>query len=292
MTTGQDPAAHKAWLADHQFTIPPGAGPIIDTYVAEGFDFIAMKLAPDQGIQAMRPVRITSEGAGLTLPLRMIGAGVKGAVPITLWVIGEGRYEPVNFPGFRISESDLVWSWDTASSNYRDLVKTGFAMGMGDSWLIDAGESQSRFPIADDLTNLAKSKPVESGYADAMGMGASDACAADLGALFNDIPGVSIGISRMRAELSPMALGADLQLGAGSNQGPVQRDLVAKMTTGKDPCEAQPTCPGDSSGAGGASAGSTGGCAVGGERTMPALLGGLLAAIGLSVARRRTRPGA
>ena len=43
----------------------------IDAYVAEGSDFLVMKLVPGQGVDSMRPVRVTSPGAGLTLPLRM-----------------------------------------------------------------------------------------------------------------------------------------------------------------------------------------------------------------------------
>ena len=81
-------------------TVPPSRGatdidPIIAAYVNEGFDFLALKLQPGQGVQAMRPVRVTTQGAGLTLPLRMVAAGTGATVGITLWVVADGRYEGV-----------------------------------------------------------------------------------------------------------------------------------------------------------------------------------------------------
>ena len=66
-----DPSALNNWLAQNGFNIPADVTPVIDQYVTEGFDFLAMKLLPNQGVQAMRPVRVTTPGASLSLPLRM-----------------------------------------------------------------------------------------------------------------------------------------------------------------------------------------------------------------------------
>ena len=52
--------------------------PVIDAYVAEGFNFLALKLVPGQGVDSMRPVRVTTPGAAATLPLRMVAAGTGG----------------------------------------------------------------------------------------------------------------------------------------------------------------------------------------------------------------------
>ena len=66
-----DSSALDAWLTTNGFNIPAAVQPILDAYVKEGFDFLAMKLLPNQGVQAMRPVRVTTPGASLSLPLRM-----------------------------------------------------------------------------------------------------------------------------------------------------------------------------------------------------------------------------
>ncbi len=41
-----DPAALKNWLADHNFTVPADVQPVLDAYVADHFDFVALKLVP------------------------------------------------------------------------------------------------------------------------------------------------------------------------------------------------------------------------------------------------------
>ena len=81
------------------YNIPAAIQPILDAYVTEGFDFLAMKLLPNQGVQAMRPVRVTTPGASLSLPLRMASIGTGAITGITIWVVADEPYEaPQNFP--------------------------------------------------------------------------------------------------------------------------------------------------------------------------------------------------
>jgi len=70
-----DPLALENWLLGHGYEIPAAVKPIIDAYVTEGFDFIAMRLLPLCGVRAMQPVRIVAPGADPTLPLRMVRRG-------------------------------------------------------------------------------------------------------------------------------------------------------------------------------------------------------------------------
>ncbi len=306
--SSQDPAALKTWLIDHGYAIPADIAPVIDAYVAEGFDFLALKLIPGADVQSMRPVRVTSMGAGASLPLRMVAVGSGAKLPITLWVLGEGRYQPANFPWFFVQESKIVWDWNTSSSNYSKLVQGGFAATNNHGWLIEGGEPFSQFQIAEGLTSLAQSDPVGSGYADDMGLGAVDACTADLDALFGGINPASLWVSRIHGELSREALSADLMIGASSDQDPVKRSFTAPTAVGKGPpCPEYPPCPdpttssttagsggtggiwpstSGSGGAGGSSA-SGGGCSISEPDGTPALFSGLLLPLGLWLARRR-----
>jgi hypothetical protein len=38
----------------------------------------------------------------------MVAAGTGATVGVTLWIVGEGRYEPTNFPSFYIQTRSLV----------------------------------------------------------------------------------------------------------------------------------------------------------------------------------------
>lgn len=112
------PDALPAWLTAHKYAIDPSVKPIIDAYTAEGFDFIALRLLPSAGVQQMKPVRVVTPGMSPALPLRMVAAGTGAKVAITLFVIGEGRWEAQNFPNATLDQSNLTWDFVTSSSNY------------------------------------------------------------------------------------------------------------------------------------------------------------------------------
>jgi hypothetical protein len=129
------PGALNTWLSDHGYNVDPASQPIIDAYVGEGFDFIALRLQPGKGITQMAPVRVVSEGASPTLPLRMVGIGTGATVPIVLYVIGEGRWTVQNFPEANVQTQLLAWDFKTQQSNYAELRKSALAANDGRSWL-------------------------------------------------------------------------------------------------------------------------------------------------------------
>jgi hypothetical protein len=132
-----NPNALYDWLVANQYDIPSSTRPIIDGYVSEGFDFIALRLAPGQGVQAMQPVRVVTPGAGVSLPLRMVAAGVGANVSITLYVLGDGRYQAHNFPNGAVDDSKLVWLHGQSQSNYGPLAQQVMQGSGGRTWLTE-----------------------------------------------------------------------------------------------------------------------------------------------------------
>ena len=123
------------WLKMNGFAVDAAIQPIIDQYTSEGFDFIAMKLAPDQGVQNMKPVRVVSPGASPALPLRMVAAGTGAETSVTLFVIGEGRWEAENFPNVAMYPANLTWDYNTSSSDYSKRRLEMLALNEGRTWL-------------------------------------------------------------------------------------------------------------------------------------------------------------
>jgi MYXO-CTERM domain-containing protein len=286
-----DPAALDNWLASHNYAVPPEIAPTLAAYVAEGFNFLALKLVPGQGIDSMRPIRVTTPGAGGELPLRMVAAGTGATTPISLWVMAEGRYEPQNFPSFEIGADKLVWNWDTASSNYKDLRAAGFDATGGLGWLLEAGEPFSSYSLEYSLVDLAQYDPKASGYGDENGVGAVEEAQADIAALLGGMEPNATWISRMYAELPRVALGTDLAVTASANQSPIQRYFEATATLGTPPaCQEFPPCD-DGIGPSGSGATTTavGGCAASPSSPDAGLGAAAIAALGLLLAKRRRR---
>src|SRR5580658_394114 len=131
-------SALTEWLTSNGYNIAASDGPVIAYYVGKEMDFLALKLAPGKGVQAMQPVRVTTPGAFPVLPLRMVGVGTGATTSITIWVVADGRWEPQNFPFFTITTSELTWDWATNSSNYESLRLSKEAALGGGGWQIES----------------------------------------------------------------------------------------------------------------------------------------------------------
>jgi hypothetical protein len=255
--------ALEKWLADNAFEIPANVKPIIDQYVKEGFDFLAMKLLPNQGVQAMRPVRVTAPGASLSLPLRMAAIGTGATVGITVWVVADGRYEPQNFPFFHIDDSELVWDFGTSLSNYTTLRTQHAADLKGKGWEIESSINLNQNTISniirsggqnygygggaptasasDDYLPVTSSSsssgadagaPSDDGGAEAgsttttVEQTADQVREADIRALFAGVAGPNVRITRMRSDISHEAMNVDFVLRASEDQSEVSNQRI------------------------------------------------------------------
>jgi hypothetical protein len=235
-----DSSALDTWLVTNGFNIPAAVQPILDAYVKEGFDFLAMKLLPNQGVQAMRPVRVTMPGASVSLPLRMASIGTGAITGITIWVVADGRYEPQNFPFFHIDDSQLVWDWSSNLSNYTTLRVQNEANLKNAGWEIESSIALNQQTIKNVILSggqyygngLASSAPVDAtqdylpvGAADA-GAGAGDAGYEsaeqvrddDVNTLFAGLTGSTVRVTRIRSDIAQTAMTSDFVLQASSDQ--------------------------------------------------------------------------
>ena len=291
-----DPTALKTWLTSHNFAVPADVQPIIDAYVADHFDFLALKLVPGQGIDSMRPVRVTSPGASPTLPLRMVAAGTGALTPITLWVLGEGRYETANFDNFTIAPASVIWNWDTQSSSYNTLKQSGFDKSGGNAWLTEAAWPTSSAALTGTLIQVAQNNAALSGYGDATGVGAVEEATADSDKLVGNINANSLWITRLHGELPRAALGKDLEVGASMSQTQVANFIQTAIGVGTPPACPIYNCGSDTveGGSGffgnGVGSGSASKCGIslGGDHgSGAASLAGLGALVALAMVRRR-----
>lgn len=241
-----DPNALENWLAQNNFDIPADIQPVITTYVNEHFNFLALKLVPDKGITDMRPVRVTTKGSNIVLPLRMVAAGTGASVGITLWVLGGGRYEPQNFPYFVIDNNDLGWDPNQQRSNYTDLQTSLEAKTNGAGWEIESSTDLDTLGFEQQVRNGSYNgsscdTPQSSGSCGGSGAPgpaptpdylpvkdangnitetADQVREDDLGILTQTsgvVPG-AVRITRMRSDISRTALTQDLQLRAAADQ--------------------------------------------------------------------------
>jgi hypothetical protein len=296
-----DPNALNAWLQANGFSIPTDVTPVIDEYVKEGFNFLAMKLLPNAGVQAMRPVRVTMPGSSVSLPLRMAAIGTGATVGITIWVVSDGRYEPQNFPFYHIEDSQLIWDWKTNSSNYTTLRAQNEANLGGKGWEIESSLDLNEKLISNVVTSggvyygNGYSNPTPSdpsidylpvGDPEAGGYESADQVRNDdIAALFAGMAGPTVRVTRMRSDIAHAAMTSDFILQASADQSELSNirnvtqsvNLVCPVyPPGSNNCGGGPVTPGNPGNpgspgySGGGSSGGTptpGGSTIGGPGT-------------------------
>jgi hypothetical protein len=242
-----DSSALNNWLMQNGFNIPAAVLPVINAYISEGFDFLAMKLLPGEGVQAMRPVRVTTAGSSLSLPLRMASVGTGAQVGITIWVVSDGRYEPQNFPFFHIDDSQLVWDWSTNSSNYTTLRAADEAALNYTGWEIESslelneqiitsvilsggqyygntlgGGGVAAPPPSDPSIDYLPVGDPDAGTDGGTDSGdfesAEEVRTEDVNALFAGLTGPSVRVTRMRSDIAHAAMTTDFVLQASADQ--------------------------------------------------------------------------
>jgi hypothetical protein len=242
--------ALQIWLTQNGFKLPEDVKPVVAQYT--GSNFLALKLVPGKGIQDMRPVRVTTQGGSVTLPLRMVAAGTGPVVGISLWVVADGRYEPQNFGSFTIATEEITWDWAQSKSNYTDLRAQKTTLGNGKVWEVESstvlyrqqleqivkqGSSNSGpFPSNEEDRALVDYLPVKN-EAGTVTKTAVQAREEDMTALFYGIPTSTSRVTRLRADLAHAALDADLILRAASDQAVLSnvRQITKEIN--------QPQCP-------------------------------------------------
>ncbi len=241
-----DPNALTDWLTTNKFAIPDDIKPVIAQYVGEKFDFLAIKLIPGATVKSMRPVRVTTTGTSAVLPLRMVAAGTGATVGITLWITGEGRYEPQNFPSFVIKSDELVWDWTANKSNYKDLRAEKAAALGGAGWEVETSTSANLSTIENIVRFGGNNGGASSGAIDDDGgylpettngvitKTASQVREEDLAALFGGV--ASARVTRIRADLARAALGKDLLVTASADQSQIPNLRQAAKSTGTPNC--------------------------------------------------------
>jgi uncharacterized protein DUF2330 len=236
-----DSSALANWLTQNGYNLSADVAPIIAEYITEGFDFLAMKLLPNQGVQAMRPVRVTTPGASLSLPLRMAAVGTGSEVGITIWVVADGRYEPQNFPFFHIDDSALVWDFSTSQSNYTTLRLQDEANLKGKGWEIESSITLNEQTItgvilsggqyygggglgggvaapADPSLDYLPVGDPDGGAEGGVTQTAEDVRTADVNALFAGLTGPNVRVTRIRSDILHAAMTADFILQASADQ--------------------------------------------------------------------------
>ncbi len=265
-----DSNALVTWLRSNNYAIPAAIMPTIEWYTQRHMDFVALRLNPGEGVNAMQPIRIRYNSMNVVLPLRMVAAGIADKVGILLWVFGTGRWEAANFTNATVNSADLSWNYNTNRSDYPDVFAATIRNRGGRVWITEYAQGASNLGYRFTYDTTAPGR--------------------DDWMLATENNASGAWITRMRTDLLAQYLDNDLLLQASGTSAGVSNRLRTTHVIGTAP---QPVCSPDRSPGLGGGGGAGFVCAARPGRT--GATGGMLliACIGGASAmasRRRSRP--
>lgn len=97
----QDPAALARWLTDNGFPHPDGLDANLASYVADGWEVVAVKLAPAAEGESLtgdlQPLRLSFASDEVVYPMRL-SRSAKTPQTVDLFVLADRRMEPTSIP--------------------------------------------------------------------------------------------------------------------------------------------------------------------------------------------------
>lgn len=254
----EDPMALVEWLQDHDYAVDDSMLPIIAAYGGVGANFAVLRLRPNEGIDRMQPVRITSPGLSTVLPLRMVAAGVALTVDLELFVFAESRMEVANYGNAEVDRAAIVYDWATSTFSYEEAFDDALFLGTGTvtNWVTEHARSVATYSL--------------SGYVAYGPDGEMRSAAADTAIATDGIP--TPYLTRLRTRLSPRELDRDLVLRASEGGDLENFFSVTREVNRPEPVRCGSGCS----------------AAVGGG-SAPALVAMALVPVALMMRRRRRR---
>jgi len=108
------------WLDDNGFARDDDAPEILQTYLDEGFSFVAFKLRAGTGLDQIHPVVLRYPGDEPCVPLRLTRIAAIEDMQIRAFFLGDARMVPTNYR--HVELNPLRFDWLGLGSNYDALV--------------------------------------------------------------------------------------------------------------------------------------------------------------------------
>lgn len=114
-----DATALHTWLQENEYDIPENAIPLLDTYVALGDHFVALKLQSGAMTGEIQPIVLRYREDEPCIPIRLTAISTVADLPIRAYVLAPSFVTPRNYSFIDPPEHAGLW---LGYANYGDLV--------------------------------------------------------------------------------------------------------------------------------------------------------------------------
>lgn len=165
IVTSEDAGAMARWLQDNDFDLTDRGIELIEPYVEERMNFVALKLRQDQGVGDIQPLILQYESDVPMIPIRLTAVAAQPDMGVIVWLLGESRAVPLNYLHVIPNYTRLNWYAGTnnAYASYQTQITAAMDEAGGQGFATDyAGRDLDILPqlpsverLGDELIFLA-----------------------------------------------------------------------------------------------------------------------------------------
>lgn len=215
------------WLNARGYSTPSAATPILASHVAKGDVFVAVKLQNDAGVDLIRPLTLTMQGADPCVPLRLTSIAARDDMAVSITLAGPGRAVPKNHLDVVVNPVRLNWTSSPPANNYTQVAAAAIDEAGGHAFVTEYAGSGTRLrstaqslrDARDALTSVATAYTVGTTLASEPGLPVTDETAA----IFAE----HVALAELAPGASPAAALAVLRACAGAWRGGLPNDVCA-----------------------------------------------------------------
>ena len=134
-----DPEALANWLVDNNYDLSDRGEALIEPYVTAGMNFVVLKLSQGQGVGDIQPLVMNYLTEEVMIPIRLTAVAAADDMGVLVWLLGEGRAVPTNYPHVTVNYSQVDWfnGSQNAYLSYQQLVADAMDEAGGQGFVTD-----------------------------------------------------------------------------------------------------------------------------------------------------------
>ncbi len=131
-----DPTAATQWLHDNGFIVNSTTSIFMESYIQANMVFVAAKLVPGAGVNAIKPLKMTYRAAYPSIPLIMTAVAAQPNLTITSFIYANQPFTPMGHPVVTISPDRLATD-PSGRFNYPMVLARTIDEAGGDGFAIE-----------------------------------------------------------------------------------------------------------------------------------------------------------
>jgi len=139
IVSSDDAEALATWLADNNYDLTDRGRELIEPYVTEGMNFVALKLRQDQGVGDIEPLIMHYKSDQPMIPIRLTAVAALPDMGVIVWLLGDARAVPINYLHVKPNYTRLNWYAGSLSAytSYQGLITAAMDEAGGKGFATD-----------------------------------------------------------------------------------------------------------------------------------------------------------